>query len=507
MLAMERAGALYRNSVLIPAIFMTFAGALHAQQPQPQPTTLTLEEAVALARRHNPAFLAIQNDAHVAEWGVKQAYGELLPGASANTSFQYQASGQPRFGFFTGSDLGVSETPAYYASNYSVGVNYSLTGAALVAPGRAKATRRATDANIQAADFSLVANVRRQYLAVVRAQDAVTLARQELERADENLKLATARVRVGVATPIEQKQAEVEKGRTQVTLLQSENLVKTERLRLMQQLGLDSSTEVQLTTTFAIGDVPWTQEALMEMALQGHPDLLAARANEVASAASVKMARSAYLPSLSFSAGLSGYAREAGSTTSMIQQAREGMVSAKEQCEFNNAIAAGKVPGFPKACPSGVLTPDMENAIISSNNVFPFNYSREPLSAQLTISLPIFQGFGRELQIQQAKAAQADARHWLRGEELRLKADIGTAYLNAKTARESVALEERNKELAQDQLNLARERYRVGVASFLELQDANTMKARADRAFLVAVYSFHESMAALEHAVGRPLNQ
>jgi outer membrane protein len=310
-----------------------------------------------------------------------------------------------------------------------------------------------------------------------------------------------------VATPIEQKQAEVEKGRAQVTLLQSENLVRTERLRLMQQLGLDASADVQLTTTFAVGEVPWTQEALVEMAREGHPDLVAARANEVASAASVKMAKSAYLPSLSFSAGLSGYAREAGNTTSMIQQARDGLVGARAECEFRNAVAAGRVPGYPLACPTGVLTPDMEREIISGNNVFPFNYSREPLSAQLTISLPIFQGFGRELQIQQAKAAQADARHWLRGEELRLKADIGTAYLNARTARESVALEARNKELAEDQLNLARERYRVGVATFLELQDANTMKARADRAYLVAVYSFHESMAALEHAVGRPLNQ
>ena len=86
-----------------------------------------------------------------------------------------------------------------------------------------------------------------------------------------------------------------------------------------------------------------------------------------------------------------------------------------------------------------------------------------------------------------------------------VNAPANGAYLNASTARESVALEARNRELADDQLKLARERYRVGVASFLELQDAATIKARAEQAYLAAVYSYHESMAALETAVGRTL--
>jgi outer membrane protein TolC len=45
----------------------------------------------------------------------------------------------------------------------------------------------------------------------------------------------------------------------------------------------------------------------------------------------------------------------------------------------------------------------------------------------------------------------------------------------------------------------------VGAASYVELQEAETLKARADRAYLSALYQFHESLAALEAAVGRPL--
>lgn len=503
MLANQRAGAWYRALCLVPLIVSVFVTGVHAQQ-QAQ-TSLTLEDAINLARRNNPNFLALQNDLAVSDWGVREAYGALMPGATASTSFQYQGSGTQRIGFLSGSDLGVSSSPAYMMSNYFIGVDYQLSGSSLVAPKRAKAARAATSANISAAEFQLTADVTRQYLAVRRAQDGVILAKQELERAEDNRKLAAARVQVGAATPIELKQAEVEKGRAEVTMLQTENLVKTERLRLMQGLGLDMTADVVLTTPFVIADIPYSQAELVSMAMEAHPNLTAARANEQASDASVKMAKSAYLPSLSFSAGLSGYTREAGNTGFLLDQARSGLAGARDECEFRNAVAAGRVPGFPLTCPTTTLTTQQEQAILSGNNVFPFNYTKEPIGASLQISLPIFQGFSRELQIEQAKAGAADARYRLRGEELRLRADVATAYLNATTARQSVALEQRNTELAADQLRLATERYRLGAAAFLELQDAATVKARADRAYLIAVYTFHESMAALENAVGRTL--
>jgi outer membrane protein len=220
------------------------------------------------------------------------------------------------------------------------------------------------------------------------------------------------------------------------------------------------------------------------------------------------MAKSAYLPSLDLSAGLSGYTRQSGSNSYVLNQATASAAGARAQCEQMNLISSGlktPLPGFPQTCPAGTLTADQERAILNQNKVFPFNYTTQPLSASVRFSLPIFQGFGRERQVQQAKAASADARYRVRSEELRLKTTIGSAYLNVVTARQSVDLEKRNNELADDQLKLARERYRVGAASFIELRDAETIKARADRAYLIALYAFHENIAALETAVGRNL--
>src|SRR5690606_15780586 len=125
----------------------------------------------------------------------------------------------------------------YLSSSYSVGINYNLAGETLMRPRQQKANRNATIAQIEVADFNLVTEVTRRYLAVRRAQDAVQLARQELERATENEKLVDARVAVGAAIPLDAKQAAVERGRAEVALLRAENVVHTEKLRLVESLG------------------------------------------------------------------------------------------------------------------------------------------------------------------------------------------------------------------------------------------------------------------------------
>jgi outer membrane protein len=489
---------------LLVVLLLAPAAAL-SQTPQ---ATLTLEEAITLARRHNPNFLQQANDAINADWAVRGAYGALLPGASASMSYGYQAAGTPRFGNFTGSDFGLSTTTDYYSSSYSLGVGYRLSGASLFAPAQARSQRNATESSIEAAAFTLRTEVTRQYLGVKRAQDGVVLARAELTRAEETLKLANARVQVGAAIPLESKQAAVERGRAEVNLLQADNLVQTERLRLLQLLGVPLPEEVTLTTEFRVRDVPWTSDQLVAMARESHPQLRAARAAATAADAGVRMARSSYLPSLSMNAGLSGFARQAGNAEFLVSQAKQNAASQALQCQQLNLISAGltsPLPNRPADCSVFTVTSDDEARIRAENRVFPFEYSQDPFSVSLTFSLPLFDGLSREREVEQARVARSDAELRVRSEELRLITEVGTARRNVQTARRAAELEARNAELATEQLALARERYRVGVASFIELQDAETLKARADRAQLQAVYQFHENLAALEAAVGRPL--
>jgi outer membrane protein len=475
-------------------------------QAQAAPPQLSLSDAIALAREHNPDYRTQLGEGSVAEWGVRSAYASFLPTATIGAGMSYQGSGQARLGSFTSGDIGLGETPSYYFSNYSVGLQLGLDGSTFYRVGQEKANREAVRARMDVAEQSLRAHVTRQYLAALRLRDAVGLARSELDRAEANLALAQARHTVESVTIIEVKQAEVERGRAEVEVVRSESGYETERLRLLQLMGVELDGAVELTTEVHVFEPDWEEESLVRLAMGGQPELDVARATAVAARSEVGMARSAYWPRLSMSTGLTGYTRRASDDQYLIDAAERQLADAARQCiDANDLLGRLNPPLPPVDCSEYRFTDEMRSRIIDGNRLFPFSFNHEPISMSLGISLPVFQGLNRQRQLERARASEEGARYRLRGEELRVKADVLASMGALRAAYRAVRLEERNRELADDQLRLARERYRLGAASFIELMEAETLKARADRSHLLGVYAFQEALTALEAAVGQEL--
>lgn len=488
----------------LPALFLAALAAAPAAGQAP--ATLTLEEAVAIAERSNPAFQARRNDEAVADWSVRSAYGAWLPSAGINSALQYQGSGEQRFGSLSTGDFGFGRLPAYYLSWYSAGLTLELSGANVFAPGQAKAEREATRAQIASAAASLAYTVTEHYLNVLRAEEGRRLAQQELERARQNLRLAEARLAVGSATPLEVKQAEVVAGRAEVALLQAGNAVMTARLRLIQQLGIEFRDDITLTTRFQLFEPVWSESQLHERAREANPSLAALRASERATGHGVRMARSTYLPSLSLQAGFSGFTRQADNADYLMAQAQAAATQRILQCQGLNEIFLRLADPLPaEDCTQFQFTDTQRRAILDGNDRFPFDFTRQPATVTLGITIPVFQGLSRQREVEAAKAAQQDARHRVRELELQLRADIAAGLASVRTAYESARLEERNQGVANEQLRLAQERYRLGAASFLDLVEAETLKANADKALLDAIFAFHDALAGLEVVVGSPL--
>lgn len=469
--------------------------------------TLTLDEAVRLAKLNNPAFLQTANDEGPANWAFRESLGAFLPSLNANMSGQYLAPGIPSSGIYTGSDFGIGSTD-YYFSGYGLNLSYSLSGNSLFRVASARATQKATKARVGAAEYNLESGVTVQYLLALRAKDGVEVARRQLERAEESQELAQARVDVGAAIPTDGKQAEVESGRARVALLDAESLLRTEKLRLLEQIGLEAEGTYELVSEFDVFQPSWNRDDLVDQAMAGHPSLRAFRAQESSGKAQVRQAWSNYFPSLYFQVNWSGRAREIGDTDYLVGLAEGSLLSARSSCEFWNQIAVGlngPLSGYPQDCAPGLLTDTQRAAILRNNDVFPFNFSEEPLSLYLRVDVPIFRGFGRQRQVAEAKAASEDARLSLRAEELRLQTAVTQAYDELMTSTQVVEIETRNREVAGEHLTLAQERYRLGAAPFLELLEAQSSVSEAERDYLNAKYRFHGAIWALEAAVGERL--
>ena len=465
---------------------------------------MSLEEAIQLAREQNPAFLAASNDESNADWEVREAYASLLPSASLGGSLSWQGSGEQRFGSLTLAD----DLPAYYLSSYSLGISYELNGSRLLAPSVARARREAVNAQIGAAAMDLSAAVTHAYLEVLRQAEGQALAGQRLERARFNLRLARARQEVGAVTPLDVRQAEVQVGRAEVTQLQANNALSTARLRLFQQIGIEAKGPMVLTTSFELEAPAWDRDALLATALDRNPALRARTANLDASRMQVQQARSAYLPSLYAQAGISGFTRQASNSASLITQAQAQVAGQVEQCVLLNQIYARLVEPLPsRDCTAFRFTDEMRNRIVAENNAFPFDFSRQPASASLSLSLPIFQGLTRERQLEAARVQRSDAELQVREQRLALTADLTIALRTLATAYQSAALEARNREVSDEQLRLAGERYRLGAISFVDLVNAETVRAEANQAYVNAVYAYHDAVTQLETVVGTQLRE
>ena len=314
--------------ILAVALASLFTGAsVWGQEAVPAP--LSLEEALRISRRSNPSFLQTLNDESLSDWDVRQAWGGLLPSASFNSSVTWQGSGvQQLGGTLTLGDLGFGNQPSYYLSNYSLGLTYNLDWATLVAPRRARADREVTRASITVAGANLTAQVTTAYVEALRQQEALRSAAQQLENARFNLRLAQGQLEVGTVTPIDVGQAEVQVGRAEVTVLQTQNALETARMRLLQQLGVGVDEEFELSTDFELSEPSWTLDELTEQALAGNPTLLARRRRRAAADLGVSASRSSYFPSLSVSTGWSGFTREASNSEFLVAQAENQVASA-----------------------------------------------------------------------------------------------------------------------------------------------------------------------------------
>ncbi|MBR9990908.1 MAG: TolC family protein [Gemmatimonadetes bacterium] len=496
-----------RNPVRLVVVLMMVMAAAEVEA-QSAPATMSLDEAVQLARRYSPGYLQQTNDEAVADWNVRAAYGSLLPSLVVSSSLDWRGGGTPRFGQLSGEELGLGSTPDYLFSDYSIRLSWTVSGGTFFRMAQQRAAREATTARIEAAGYSLESDVTRQYLSALRARDAVRIAERELASTDEALKLANARVEAGAAPRMDAAQAEVERGRSEVALLQAQAAEETEKLRLLQRIGLDLEQDVDLTTQLTVFEPTWTLADLSQAAMQNHPQLVAARAAESSGRAAARAARMSYLPTVSIGGGWSGYTQHARDETFLINQAQSSAQSRVESCQRTNDLYSRLAdPLPPQDCATLAFSDADRSRILSANDFWPFNFTRQPPVFGMTVSMPIFDGFSREAQVQQAAATAADARHQLREEELNRRATVATSFLAVRTAYRAVAIEERNVAAAAEQLEFARERYRLGAGSILELTQAQATMARADQAHLAALYAFHENLADLESAVGRSLRQ
>ena len=420
--------------------------ALSAQSPADSARRISLEEAVRLAQQNSPQMISARNNIDANEATVRTRWSAFLPTLSGSISSSWGA-GQvfdPRGDIVSRNNV----TPWNWSRRISANWVVFDGGDRNFQLRAARANVSAAEANAIAAEFSVAYSVSQQFYAALAARESRAAAITALAEAEQNLRAANARIASGAATRSDSLRAIISVGNQQLAVMTAETDLQNANAALTRLVG------TPFTVTATESDTALTPVAVdsVELArlLSSSPAIRSAQASVAAAGAAVRSSRTDYWPSITTSYGLT------------------------------NNIA---------------------------DTTFNFWQSRtlQNKSFSLSMSVPLFNGLGREETVQRAKITEMNARATLRDAELLAQQQLVQYLGQLRLAQARIAIQQASLEAAQEDLRVQQQRYTLGASTQLELLTTQTQLNSARYNLVNARYQVRIAKAQLEQLLGRPI--
>jgi len=124
-------------------------------------------------------------------------------------------------------------------------------------------------------------------------------------------------------------------------------------------------------------------------------------------------------------------------------------------------------------------------------------------AAGFNVNVPIFNGRLFTARKNEAVARANAQQQFLRDLQNRIARDVRTAWLNAHSAFQRLAVTEELLNGATQAFDLAQSRYGLGLSSIVELSQAQLNKTQAEITKVSAEYEYEEQIAYLNYQLGR----
>jgi outer membrane protein TolC len=406
---------------------------------------MTLADALTELERQNLTLAQARARAAESASLVGQARAALLPSVTAQGSY-VRNSEEFRLGPFA-LGAGVIDRTIQPLETFSAAGSVRVP---LVVPqawydvAAARSGARAAEASADAARLQIRAGFAQAAHAAAAADEVVLASTRAVDGAAELARSAERRVRAGTAAPLDVLKAQTERVRRESDLARARADAERGRLALGILLGRDGPVRVAVPDAPA-GEPPRDGAALLGEALARRPELAAQRAQVDAAEAAVRSSRARLAPQIS-------------ATGSAFTQ--------------DVPLPTGKKDGW---------------------------------RATVDLTWPIFDGGFREARQRQAAAQRASARAAAEAQRLAVVQEVADGARDLDVARERLRLAETQGRLAADAAASARRSFDAGVASSLDVIDANDRLYQADVGLADARARIAQSAIALERALGQDL--
>jgi outer membrane protein len=415
------------------------ASSAYAQAP-PTDRPLTLDECIGTALGTHPKIKAAEQSALVGKYSTDEAISSFWPQVTFDATRDYIHSGrQSRIG-------GISATTkaSYISNNITFNTTWTLFdfGRTYFTVKSLAETEESLLKDLNTTQQSVAYDVMSAYFGLLKSQSLVKVSEETLAANESHLKQAQAFFDVGVKPKFDVTQAMVQVYSAKVSLITAQDAVKSARATLNTKLGYDPTAPTMVQERPDLEEVKKTLQDYYQEALKNRPEVQSFEAKVASNEMSVKSAFANYLPTVSFSADQNWYKED-------------------------------------------------HTAALANEDL------------QLSVSVPIFDGFNTQAKVNSARATLLSTKYSLDDQKRTVLLDVSTAFLSVEDARARIESLESSVKAAKENLEIAQGRYEAGVGPLIDVTDAQVSLTKAETDKTQAIYDYHTAYTSLLKSVGQ----
>ncbi|MDE5572756.1 MAG: TolC family protein [Muribaculaceae bacterium] len=406
------------KKILIISLTGVVAMSLTAQ------TKWSLDSCINYAIEHNLTVKAREIDRVSGEYDITEAKDRFLPSlnASAGQSFNFGRG-------LTSENIYANRN----TSNFQWGVNMSLPLFQGLSATRqlkyARVNYRSLLLQIESVKDDITLNVISQYLQVLAYSEMLKNAQEQVELSDYELKRQEALAEAGKIAEIDVLQARSQLANDRQTLTDTENNLAIARLDLAQMLNLPSPENFDIEPIQTVDPVIMSPNDVYMSALASNNSIKSAKNDIEVAQVGVELAKSGYIPRLSFNAGL-------GSSYYNISGVENPSFSRQMRDNFTKTL------GF-------------------------------------SLSVPIFDAFSTRNSVRKARVRELSAALQLENRTTALYQEIQQAYYRATGARQKYLTGIETESIAKEALEAIKGKYEMGRSTPTEFEQAKVQYQQA----------------------------
>lgn len=405
---------------------------------------LTIDQALCVAFERNPALRIAVDQARRAVAVVDEAQANFNPKFNASVTYLMQPPATATFPASPGQPAqsvqiqNANSTTAAVNSTLPLDINKRLAYSTDIA-------RYQFDIqylNLVAQAETLIQNTKLAYYEVLRAKGQEDVAQAAVDVAKVQLDNSRDRFDAGAAPKFDVTTAQVNLANLVQQLLQAQTRAQSARSLFNRVLGIGINTPTQVVSVTPTIDVKTVDiDAGIAQAEARRPEVRAGRAAIALNQTNVKLQKTGLLPSLNIN--------------------------------VNNIY-------------------NVSTTVFNSNN---FNWQ-----ATAVLSVPIWDGGITKARVQQARADVKNAADTLDQTKLQVGVDVRTAALNVEEAAKRSESTTEAVALAEEALRLANVRYEAGIATLVEVTNAQSQLTQAKFNLVTAQYDYAIALAVLQRS-------